>query len=149
MKAKLKTRTINYRVTGLYVLLPLIGVSILAVVFMLTKHPHPDKGEYFYSRSLSESLTLPAKAAFIIVAFLVTYYLRLHPLLVGVLLFLAFPLTSVVEGVMYKGSHNLLPFEFIMHFIFAIPAIVAAYIGRFLSERSIKRKQQFYDQMIL
>jgi hypothetical protein len=63
---------------------------------------------------------------------------RLNPWLTGLSLILVFPLTALTEGTVYRGSHNLIPFELGMHFLFALPAIVCAYIGGYIASRKQK-----------
>jgi len=41
-----------------------------------------------------------------------------------------FPLTLIVEGVIGTTTHNLISFEFITHFIFALPAVIGVCVGR-------------------
>jgi len=46
-------------------------------------------------------------------------------------------LTSVVEAIIYKESHNLISFELIIHFLFACPAIIGVYPGKFILGKTI------------
>jgi len=51
---------------------------------------------------------------------------------------LIFPITIVYEASLDTTSHNLLPFELIIHFVFALPAIAGVYIGRFVFKKTTK-----------
>jgi hypothetical protein len=75
---------------------------------------------------------------FFIAGIVIGYFWGLNPWLSGLFLIAIFPLTSVVEATVYKGSHNLIPFEFLMHFVFALPAIIGVYAGRFILSRTIR-----------
>jgi hypothetical protein len=50
----------------------------------------------------------------------------------------------MVEGTIYKGSHNLIPFEFVMHLIMALPTILAGYVGKFAGKRMVKN--EYHEQ---
>lgn len=91
-------------------------------------------GEYYYSSFLQNNYTMLAGVVFFLAGFAAGYHLKLNPWLAGYCFILIFPLTSLYEGAVYKGSHNLLPFEFIIHFLFSLPFIMGAYIGKFLSK---------------
>ncbi len=113
-----------------YFLLVLIGLGII-VCCSLFQHIPTVTGEYHYSDFLSKNyLTIPAITIFFIVSIAIGYYWRLNPWLSGLCLFFIFPLTSIIEGNVYRGSHNLIPFEFIGFFIFSLPSVIGVYIGR-------------------
>jgi hypothetical protein len=60
----------------------------------------------------------------------VGYFWRLSAWVSGLCMIAVFPLTAIVEAVIDATSHNLIPFEFIMHFMFALPAVIGVYLGR-------------------
>jgi len=123
-----------------YLLLIVVGLSII-LCCSLFQHVTPVKGEYHYSLFLRGNyLTIPAVTIFFIVGLGVGYFWNLNPWFAGFCLFFIFPLTSIIEGIVYWGSHNLIPFEFIFFFCFAIPSIVAVYIGKFLFKQVARRK---------
>jgi hypothetical protein len=113
-----------------YFLLTLIGLGII-VCCSLFQHIASVPGEYHYSLFLRNNyFTIPAATIFFIVSIAIGYYWRLNPWLSGLCLFFIFPLTSIIEGNVYRGSHNLIPFEFIGFFIFSLPSVIGVYIGR-------------------
>ncbi len=124
-----------------YILLIVAGLVIIFCC-SLFQHITPIEGEYHYSRFLQGNyLTIPAVTIFFIIGFGVGYFWKLNPWLAGFCLFFIFPLTSIIEATVYKGSHNLIPFEFIFFFLFAMPSIIAVYIGRFIFRQVVKRKE--------
>jgi len=125
-----------------YLLLIVVGVSII-VFCSFFQHITGVDGEYHYSQFLQGNyLTIPAVSIFFIVGLGVGYFWRLNPWLASFCLFFIFPLTSIIEAAVYKDSHNLIPFEFVFFFCFAMPCIIAVYIGRFIFKQVAKRKQQ-------
>lgn len=95
------------------------------------------EGEYHYSQLLrSNYLTFPAIMLFVITGFLVGYFWQLNPWFTGLSLYFVFPMVSLIEATIYKGSHNLIPFEFVIFFGFSLPAIIAAYLGKFVYQKS-------------
>lgn len=46
-----------------------------------------------------------------------------------------FPLLTIVDGLFSLAPHQLLPFEFLMYIILAIPAIIGHLIGAFIMRR--------------
>ena len=113
-----------------YFLLTLIGFDII-VCCSLFQHITTVPGEYHYSDFLSKNyLTIPAITIFFIVSIAIGYYWWLNPWLSGLCLLFILPLTSIIEGCIYLGSHNLIPFELIGFFIFSLPSVIGVYIGR-------------------
>lgn len=117
-----------------YILLIPAGLLII-LVCSLFQHVHPSTpGEYYYSEFLRYNYTFFTGIVFFVAGLVPGYYFKLKPWLAGFCFILVFPLTSLYEGTVYRGSHNLLPFEFIIHFLFALPSIAGAHIGRSLSK---------------
>jgi hypothetical protein len=98
------------------------------------------QGEYYYSTFFRNNYTLLAKALFFITGLLAGYFYRLNAWYSGICLNLIFPLTTIIEGTAYRGSHNLMPIEFAFHLWFALPSVIAVYIGRFIFMQVLKRK---------
>ncbi|WP_157580687.1 hypothetical protein [Segetibacter koreensis] len=126
----------------IYLILIIIGVIIILLCSIIQNVSVPVKGEYYYSSFLRNNYTLLSNVYFFITGFLLGYYYKLNPWYCGICLFLIFPLTSIIEGVVFKGSHNLIPFEFVFHFLMALPTVIAVYIGRFVNRKVAKRKVQ-------
>jgi hypothetical protein len=125
-----------------YFLLTLIGLGII-VCCSLFQHIATVPGEYHYSHFLMKNyLTIPTATIFFLVSIAIGYYWRLNPWLSGFCLFFILPLTSIIEGSVYRGSHNLIPFEFIIFFIFSLPAVIGVYIGRISFKQIAKRKRK-------
>lgn len=123
-----------------YLFLFIVGALIIVLCSFIQKGPALPKGEYYYSTFFMKNFTLLAKILFMIAGFAAGYIYGLNPWLVGISLNLIFPLTSIIEGIIYKGSHNLIPIEFAFQFWFALPSIIAAFVGRFIFRQIAKRK---------
>lgn len=126
----------------IYPILVITGILIIILCSLIQSVPEPTKGEYYYSFFLRNNYTLLSNIFFFVTGFFGGYYYKINPWIAGICLFLIFPLTSIIEGVVYKGSHNLIPFEFVFHFLMALPTILAVYIGRYINKRVEKRKVQ-------
>lgn len=126
----------------IYPVLVIIGILIILLSSLIQHVPERMKGEYYYSSFLRNNYSLLSNIFLCIIGFLCGYYLKLNPWFTGICLFLIFPLTSIIEGVVYKGSHNLIPFEFVFHFLMTLPTVIAVYIGRFVNNKVEKRKVQ-------
>jgi hypothetical protein len=137
MKKPLRPKWIFY--TGL----AFSGVLILVICSLIQPTAAPKAGEYYYSSFFRNNYTLLSNIIFVITAFVIGYYTDLNPFVSGLCLFLVFPITSMVEGTIYKGSHNLIPFEFVMHLIMALPTILAGYVGKLAGKRM--RKNEYHE----
>jgi hypothetical protein len=125
-----------------YLLLPVIGLLVILVCSIVQHGEAPSQGEYYYSSFLRNNYTLTAGIIFFIIGLAVGYYLNLNPWLSGLGLVLIFPVTSLAEAIMYKGSHNLIPFELAVHFLYALASIIAVFTGRFIYGLVTKGKEK-------
>src|SRR5512133_3873959 len=94
----------------LYPSLFIIGILILLFCSTIQPAAAPNKGEYHYSSFIIHNFTYLSNVIFIFTGFFAGYFFRLNPWLSGICLFLIFPLTAMIEGTVYRGSHNLIPF---------------------------------------
>ena len=124
-----------------YLLLIITGTLIILLSTFIQQVPVSIKDDYYYSTLLRSNFTLPVKIIFFIVGLAAGYFYKLNPWLTGICLVLFFPLTAIIEAIVYPGSHNLIPFEFAYHFWLALPVVAAVYIGRFIFIQVKKRKQ--------
>ena len=127
-----------------YTGLVILGTLILMACSLIQPTEAPKAGEYYYSSFFRNNYTILSNIFLVIVAFAIGYFTALNPLLAGLCLLLAFPITSIIEATVFRGSHNLIPFEFVMHIIMALPTILAAYIGRFAGNKW--RKNEYGKQ---
>jgi len=152
MKYIMKLQTDNYKSnisTGVtYFFLVITGILIILFCSFIQHIPSPARGEYYYSTYLKSSYTLVSICLFFIAGFMAGYLYKLNPFFVGICLFLIFPVTSIIEAIVYKGSHNLIPFEFAVYFIYALPSIIAAFIGRYVFKQLEKRKGKINGEVI-
>lgn len=118
-----------------YLALVITGLLIIVLCSVIQQSLPPTKGEYYYSSFLLNNFRLWANILFVITGLVVGYYSTRNPWLAGWCLMGIFPITSVAEAAMYKGSHNLLGIEFIFYFAMALPSVAAVYIGRYLAKR--------------
>jgi len=125
-----------------YMVLIIVGVGLIILSNLLfgpriiSKTKPGD--EYYFSSLLSNNFRYATTLLFFSSGIVVGYFWRLSPWLTGLCLIAIFPLTSVVEGTIYKGSHNLIPFEFIIHFLFALPAVIGVYVGKFILKKKTR-----------
>ena len=122
-----------------YILTLFIGIIIIfsSNIFL---HKTSEIGEYHYSELIAEVYrTNFVKLLFFIAGLGIGFFWRMNSLFAGLLLYGIFPLTSVIEGAVYTGSHNLLPFEFIGFFIIALQGILAVFIGKYLYNKFHKK----------
>ena len=126
-----------------YILLLILGPLIIFVgsLFQHVIIPPPGNEYHVSFFFLKNYTTIPVAIIFFIVGLGTGYFLKLNPWLTGMCLFFILPLTSVIEAIVYKGSHNLILFEFAIYFVFALPSIIAVFIGRLIKKQVDKRKQ--------
>jgi len=125
-----------------YLLLVFAGLLIIVLCSTIQKTIPPSTGEYHFSSFLKNNYTILTAIIFFIAGILIGYYLHLNPWLSGICLVLVFYITAIIESIVYRGSHNLIPFEFIMYFIFALPSIAGSYAGRLVFRGLVKRKNR-------
>lgn len=119
-----------------YIGLIAVGAGIIALNSLIQQVPPEARAEYRYSSFFRDNYTLLPKIILPLVGLAVGYFTRLSPLISGICLYLIFPLTAAMEAVIFKSSHNLIPFEFLMYLGSALPTIALAYTGRLLKKRS-------------
>ncbi len=124
-----------------YVLLIPVGLISIFLASTIQQAAPAQPGEYFYSAFLRNNYTLLSASLLFAASALISYYLKLNPWLTGICMILIFPLVSIYEASIYRGSHNLIPFEFVIHFLFSLPAVAGAYLGRYISYRASQPKK--------
>lgn len=120
-----------------YPLLSLAGIVILSLSSLIQHTPAAEKGEYFYSQFFRYNLTYFVHVIFFIAGLLIGFFTNLRPVAAGISLFIVFPLTSIAEATVYRGSHNLIPLEMIVYFLLALPSVIAIFIGRYFKRRIV------------
>ncbi len=122
-----------------YLLLFLVG-SLLFFIISRFQHNAVNAGEYYYSTIARNSYTIFSGALLFVIGIGVGYFWKLNPFYAAFCLILIFPLITFYEGTVYRGSHNLLPFELVTFLFFAVPAIVGVYIGGFISKKMLSKQ---------
>lgn len=115
------------------------GLAALAVQYVLRPTPFPASGEYFLTELVRAQIGPISVSIALVAAFAFGYYTQAQPVLVGLAMVVVFPMIAMYEVVRYRGSHNLLPFEMAIVASWAIPLILAAWLGRSLARRSGRR----------
>jgi hypothetical protein len=123
----------------LYLLLAVIGTGIILMVRMISGHTTIQEGEYYYSDTLRYGYNVLTACLFFLIGVAAGLYTRLSPWLTGLFLIIMFPVISIYEATVYRGSHNLIPFEFAIFFVFAMPAIVGVFIGRLIYNKRVMK----------
>ncbi|MEQ1625241.1 MAG: hypothetical protein ABL870_11150 [Sediminibacterium sp.] len=121
-----------------YLFLVFVGFLLILLVSIILETPATPQGEYHYSSFLRNNYGITATILYLIAGLAVGYLMELKPWLAGICLILIFPLTSLYEATIYRGSHNLIPFEFLIFFLYALPSLSGAYLGKWLSDRAEK-----------
>jgi hypothetical protein len=121
-----------------YLFLVFIGFLLILLVSIILETPATPQGEYHYSSFLKNNYGITAGILFLIAGLAVGYLMELKPWLAGICLILIFPITALYEATIYRGSHNLIPFEFLVFILYALPSLVGAYLGKWLSDRAEK-----------
>ncbi len=114
----------------------ILGFIVMYVCKSLQHLPPSGGVEYQYSSLLRNNYTLLSAAIFAVIGFAVGFFAKLNPWYAGFSLILIFPLVSLFEGTIYHGSHNLIPFEFAMHFLMSLPAVGGVYLGKLLNRKA-------------
>lgn len=114
-------------------------MAALAVQYVLRPTPFPASGEYFLTELVRAQIGPISILIALVAAFAFGYYAQAQPVLVGLAMVVVFPIVAMYEVVRYRGSHNLLPFEMAIVASWAIPLILAAWLGRFLARRAGRR----------
>lgn len=95
-------------------------------------------GEYYYSSLIKNNYTFLAGTIFFLAGLSSGYFLKVNPWIGGISLLLIYPLVTLYEATVFKGSHNLLPFELLIFLVFSLPAILGIIIGKYISKRLTK-----------
>ena len=130
-----------------YSMLTVLGLLIIFVC-SLFQHVVIRLEQRDFSHFLDYNFIKLAGIIFFILGLFIDYFSPLNPWYAGICLFLVFPLTSLIEITIDKSSHNLIPFEFIMHFLYALPSIIAVFIGRFIFRQIAKQKEKVDDKVV-
>jgi hypothetical protein len=125
-----------------YLSLVFAGLFIIILSSTMQQAAPLQSGEYFYSGFLRNNYTVVTVCMFFVVGLSVGYYLQLNPWFSGLSMILVFPLVSLYEATVYRGSHNLLPLEFVVHFLYALPAILGVYLGRYFNAKTQKNRKK-------
>jgi hypothetical protein len=127
--------TITLQRIATYVLLVVLGAALILACGKLQHVSVPAQGEYYYSGYLRNSYALITATVLLIAGLFIGLRTGLKPVISGLALIFIFPLTAVYEATLYRGSHNLIPFELAVYAFFSIPAIAGALAGRFIQTR--------------
>ena len=119
-----------------YLLLIPIGFALVWLCSLVQQVHSVQQGEYQYSSFLRNNYTVLTAIVFFIAGFIAGYFVKYNPWYGGLCIVLVFPLVSVYEATVYNGSHNLLPFELLIYFLYALPAVAGLYAGNFIFTRS-------------
>ena len=113
----------------------LLGALIMFILQYFQNTHAPPSGEYYYSKLLRLNFTCIAILLYTITGFTIGYFFQINYFLVGLCLTGIFPITSIIESTIYPGSHNLIPFEFAVFFVYSLPSTFAALTGKWLHKK--------------
>jgi len=126
----------NIIILSKYVLLVFTGILLLVLCSTIQHTKARQPGEYYYSSFLRNNYTVLSACLFLIVGLGIGYFFKLNPWFSGICLILIFPIVRFYEATIYRGSHNLIPLELIVYFLFALPGILGVYLGNFIFKRT-------------
>lgn len=118
-----------------YSILPVIGVLILVINSKIQQTDNPLPGEYYYSNFLRNNYSFISGSLFFLTGVAAGYYFKSNPWITGVSLISIFPIIAMYEATVYRGSHNLIPLELAVHFLFSLPAIIGTFLGKFIQKK--------------
>ncbi len=121
-----------------YWLVFIISLILLSITFFIENNPLPLKGEYYWSHLIRDCLTQYVRILLTLLAFIACYQFKLNPWITAFCVFAIFPIVSFIEGTIYKGSHNLIPFELITFFLWSLPTVAAGYLGKWLQHKNVQ-----------
>lgn len=122
-----------------FFLLVLLGFGLILLASTMQPVPPPPAGEYHYSSFLRYNYTWLTGTLFMLSGLAIGYRFHPNPWRVGIAMIFIFPLVSMYEAAIYRGSHNLIPFELIVYFAFSLPAVAGVYLGNWVFHRRKNR----------
>ena len=115
------------------------GAVLLFLLSFVQQGPPPHQGAYYVSSFFRNELSWLAMVLFAGFGFAASFFMQWNPWLTGIGLIGVLPLSAIIEGTIYRGTHNLLPFELMYYGFFAIPGLAAALAGRYFAGRRQKQ----------
>ena len=124
-----------------YFYLPMVALGLLLFyIASLLQHPvRTGENPHYLSGFLASNYTWLSISLLFISGFLIGYFLNVNSWSAGLALFAIFPVTSIVEAFVIRGSHNLIPFELIFQFLMSLPIIFAVFLGTRVSLAMAKK----------
>jgi hypothetical protein len=133
----MKNHTLRHRLMQLAAS-TIAGALILFLLSFVQVGAPPEKGEYFLSSFFRNELSWLAVIPMALLAFAACYFWRWNAWITGFGFIAVLPILAIIEGTIYRGSHNLLPLELIYYAYFALPSLAAALFGAYLARRKYK-----------
>lgn len=118
-----------------YILATDVGICILWLNALFLNPATPQAGEYYYSNLLRTNYTYLSASLFFVTGLIAGYRIKINPWLTGFAMIAVFPIIAMYEATIYRGSHNLIPLEIAVHFLYALPAILGVYLGKFITKQ--------------
>ncbi|MGV3528593.1 MAG: hypothetical protein ACO1OO_06850 [Flavisolibacter sp.] len=124
-----------------YFYLPMVALGLLLFyIASLLQHPlRTGENPHYLSGFLASNYTWLSISLLFVAGFLIGYFLKVNFWFAGLALFAIFPVTSVVEAFIIRGSHNLIPFELVFQFIMSLPTVFAVFLGAKVSQATAKK----------
>ena len=119
-----------------YITLIIIGFFVLFINSKIYHTDPPSSGEYYYSNFLRSNYSYISGSCLFLIGLITGFLFKANPWATGISLISIFPITAIYEATIYRGSHNLIPFELVVHFLFSLPAVIGTYLGGFLKTKN-------------
>jgi hypothetical protein len=105
------------------------GVSCLAIHQLVGRLSLPERGEYFLSTLATQNYTGWCIILISLSALLIACLMGGNPVVIGFGAVAVFPIITLLEMVIYRSSHNLLPFELGIYVMYSFWPISGAFLG--------------------
>lgn len=127
----------------------LAGPLALAIHAIVFRPPLPPPGEYFLSSVLGKNYGLFTAGLYGVLGFLVQRFTRMRPSRIALAMIAVFPAVSCYEATRYPSSHNLIPFEFAIQLVWALPAFAGAWIAQHLAQTDSRSSSRITPNVAL
>ncbi len=122
----------------LYLLLVITGaVLLLLYTICFTSNQRIPGTEYYYSGMLNDGFNIYTGILLFLVGTITGYFSKANSWGTGISLILSLPVVALIEASVYRGSHNLIPFELLVYFAYALPGVFGSFVGKRLRSRTV------------
>lgn len=122
-----------------FAVFPLIGFACFIIPQFFVKEidlaSHSSNLQELVTYSYKKVIFLPTMVLLVLSGIITGFVVKRLCVLLGMSSIIVFLLVAIYEIMTQPSSHSLWPIEFIVYFVFSIPAIIGACIGKNIAER--------------